>query len=173
MNKILNIVAMLFVVSIVIFAAGCAEKEEAPGNETPETPAAEEENMTENNTSEVIAEDNFTIVNETTETGQVVAEADNGTSISLKKGENFTLKLKENPSTGYAWELNVSEGLSILSDNYNQDPAPENMTGVPGVHSWIIEAVDSGSQQVSGIYKRSWENTTGTEENFTLTVDVA
>jgi inhibitor of cysteine peptidase len=172
MKKILKIVAMLFVVSIVIFAAGCAEKKEAPGNETPETPAAEEENMTGNNTSETIAEDNYTVVNETTETGQVVTEADNGTSISLNKGENFTLNLTENPSTGYAWELNVSEGLSILSDNYTQGPTSENMTGVPGTHSWVIEAVASGSQQVNGIYKRAWENTTGTEENFTITVDV-
>ncbi len=172
MNKILKIIAMLFVVSIVIFAAGCAEKKETPGNETPETPAAAEENMTENNTSEHIAEDNYTVVNETTETGQVVTEADNGTSISLEKGENFTLNLTENPSTGYAWELNVSEGLSILDDKYIGNPNPEHLEGVPGIHSWVIEAVASGSQQVNGIYRRAWENTTGTEENFTLTVDV-
>ncbi len=58
---------------------------------------------------------------------QVITEADNGTSISLKKGENFTLKLRENPTTGYSWELYLSEGLSIISDEYTQDPAPEGM----------------------------------------------
>lgn len=103
---------------------------------------------------------------------QAITEADNGTNISLKNGENFTLQLRGNPSTGYSWELNVSEGLSILSDEYIQDPAPENSTGVPGIHSWIIEAVDQGSQQVNGIYKRPWEKTTGTEDNFTLNVEV-
>jgi inhibitor of cysteine peptidase len=109
---------------------------------------------------------------ETAETGQIVTEADNGTTISLKNGENFTLQLRENPSTGYSWQINLTEGLSILSDNYTQDEAPEGMAGVPGTHSWIIEAVDQGSQQVNGIYKRPWENTTGTEDNFTLTVEV-
>ncbi len=101
---------------------------------------------------------------------QVITEADNGTSISLKKGENFTLKLRENPTTGYSWELYLSEGLSIISDEYTQDPAPEGYTGVPGTHSWIIEAVGQGNQQVNGIYKRPWESTTGTEKTFILNV---
>jgi inhibitor of cysteine peptidase len=35
------------------------------------------------------------------------------------------------------------------------------------------KSVAQGSQQVNGIYKRSWENTTGTEDNFTLSVEVA
>jgi PKD repeat protein len=104
-------------------------------------------------------------------TQQVITEAENGTGISLKNGENFILKLRENPSTGYSWQLDLSEGLRILSDEYIQDPAPEGYTGVPGTHSWMIEtAVAQGSQQVNAIYKRPWEDTTGTEDNFTLNV---
>lgn len=163
MKKMLKIIALLLVTAAVVFAAGCAQRPETAENETAETPNVTGENVTEDNTTEV---------NETAETGLVVTEADNGTSISLKNGENFTLKLRENPSTGYSWELNLTEGLSILSDEYTQDETPENATGVPGTHSWIIKAVAPGSQQVNGIYKRAWENTTGTEENFTLTVEV-
>jgi inhibitor of cysteine peptidase len=179
MKKILKIIAMLLVIAAVVFAAGCTEEEEPAENETPEdseqvSPATPEtsnvtgENVTENNT----AENNTTEINETVETGQVVTEADNGTSISLKSGEDFTLQLRENPSTGYSWQLNLSEGLSILNDYYTQDEAPEDMAGVPGTHSWIIEAVDQGSQQVNGTYKQPWENTTGPEDNFTLIVEV-
>lgn len=153
MKKILKIITMLFVIAAVVFAAGCTEKSEP---------------VTENNTTE----NNTIQANETVETGQIVTEADNGTSISLKNGENFTLQLRENPSTGYSWQLNVSKGLTILSDGYTQDEAPEGKVGVPGNRSWIIEAVDQGSQQVNGIYKQSWMNTTGTEKNFTLTVEV-
>ena len=179
MKKILKIIAMLLVIAAVVFAAGCTEEAEPSEDEipedseqvTPETPETSNvtgENVTENNT----AENNTTEVNETVETGQVVTEADNGTSISLKNGEDFTLQLRENPSTGYSWQLNLSEGLTILNDYYTQDEAPEDMAGVPGTHSWIIEAASEGSQQVSGIYKQPWENTTGTEDNFTLTVEV-
>jgi len=179
MKKMLKILTMLLVIAAVVFAAGCANKSETAGNETqgdseqvppatPETPNMTGENVTENNT----AENNTTEVNETVKTGHVVTEADNGTSISIKNGANFVLQLRENPSTGYSWQLNVSEGLIILSDGYTQDEAPEGKVGVPGTHTWTIEAADQGSQQVNGIYKQPWMNTTGTEYNFTLTVEV-
>ncbi len=101
---------------------------------------------------------------------QVITEADNGTSISLKKGENFTLKLKENPGfTGYSWELDMSPGLVILSEEYENQNPPDMYDG-PLTHSWIIEAVGQGNQQVNGIYKRPWESTTGMEKTFILNV---
>ncbi|HII02003.1 TPA: protease inhibitor I42 family protein [Methanosarcinaceae archaeon] len=146
MKKILKATTVLLIAAAVLFTAGCTEETETPLNETP--------------------------LNETTETGLVVTEADSGKTISLKNGENFTLKLRENPSTGSSWQLNLSEGLSILDDYYTQDPAPEGMTGVPGNHTWIIEAEAPGSQQIDGIYKQSWMDTTGEEETFNLTVEV-
>jgi inhibitor of cysteine peptidase len=181
MKKILKIIAVLLVISAVMFAAGCAENAETEENktqaemeqapaDTSETPAVTEENTTENATENLT--ENDTTVNETMETGMVVTADDNGTNITVKQGENFTVKLQENPSTGYSWQLNVTEGLSILSDEYIQDPAPEGYTGVPGNHTWIIQAMEPGNQTVDGIYKRPWENTTGTEDNFTIAVEV-
>jgi PGF-pre-PGF domain-containing protein len=121
-----------------------------------------------------ISEKNESISNESNtilpSTQQIITEADSEKTLNLKKGENFTLKLRENPSTGYSWQLNLSEGLKILNEGYMQDPAPEHFVGVPGTHSWIIEFVGQGSQQVSGIYKRSWINTTGDENTFTLNI---
>lgn len=153
MKKMLKILTMLLVIAAVVFAAGCADKSE---------------NVIENNTTE----NNTTQANETVVTGQVVTEADNGTSISLKNGDNFTLQLWENPSTGTSWELNLSEGLSILDDYHTPDPHPEGSEGFGGNHTWTIQAEAPGSQQINGIYKQSWMNTTGTEDNFTLTVEV-
>ncbi|WP_410509240.1 protease inhibitor I42 family protein [Methanosarcina hadiensis] len=174
MKKRLKLIVVLSVIAAFVFAAGCAEEPETTENETqagseqvtpvtPETPSI---------TGETVTEANATQGNQTIETGQIITEAENGRSISIKNGEIFILQLRENPSTGYSWELNVSEGLNILSDGYTEDEAPENQVGVPGTHSWTIEAASQGSQQVNGIYKRPWENMTGTEENFTLNVEV-
>jgi YVTN family beta-propeller protein len=102
---------------------------------------------------------------------QVITESDNGKSITLKNEEVFYLNLRENPSTGYSWQLKLSPGLCVLSDNYTQDPAPEGYTGVAGTHSWEIKVLAPGSQQIKGIYMASWENITGTEENFTLKIN--
>lgn len=107
---------------------------------------------------------------------QVISETDNGKNISLKNGETFYLKLKENPTTGYSWELNLSQGLSKISDNYYPPESSKDnkqpIVGAGGVHMWDIKAVTEGNQQVKGIYKRPWENITGTEDTFTLNVEV-
>ncbi|KKG18135.1 protease inhibitor I42 family protein [Methanosarcina mazei] len=174
MKIMLKLIVMLSVIAAVVFAAGCAEEPENAGNETP-TGSEQVSSVTPETpgiTDETVNEANATQGDQTIETGQIVTEAENGKSIRIKNGEIFILQLRENPSTGYSWELNVSEGLDILSDGYTQDQAPEGQVGVPGTHSWTIEAVSLGSQQVNGIYKRPWENMTGTEENFTLALEV-
>jgi inhibitor of cysteine peptidase len=166
MKRILKAITMVLFVAAVVLAAGCAQKPATPGNET----------ITPGNGT--LSPGNETVIpgNGTTENGQVVTENDSGKTISLKNEENFTLNLKENPTTGYSWQLNLSKGLSILSDEYTQDKflgekeAPE---GKGGIHSWVIQATAPGSQQVNGIYKQPWMNTTGKEQNFTLIVEVA
>jgi len=106
---------------------------------------------------------------------QVITEAGNGTTISLEKGETFYLRLEENPTTGYSWELNLSQGLSLVSDDYYPPESEESeqpLLGAGGVHLWEIKANTEGKQLVTAIYKRSWENETGTEDKFTLNVEV-
>lgn len=106
---------------------------------------------------------------------QVVTEADNGTGITLENEETFYLRLQENPTTGYSWELNLSEGLSLISDKYYPpEPGEEERTivGAGGVHIWEIKADSEGIQQLTAVYRRSWENETGTEEVFKLNIEV-
>jgi len=165
MKIFLKAIALVLYVAAVVFAAGCAQKSATPGNET----------ITPGNGT--LSPGNETVIpgNGTKENSQVITENDSGKTISLKNGENFTLNLKENPTTGYSWQLNLSKSLSILSDEYTQDKFPgekEAPEGRGGIHSWVIQATAPGSQQVNGIYKQPWMNTTGTEQNFTLTVEV-
>jgi inhibitor of cysteine peptidase len=107
---------------------------------------------------------------------KTITEADNGNTIYVKEGQTFILKLNENPSTGYSWELSLSKGLGLLSDKYYSPESSKNsgklVIGASGYHSWEIKAVDKGSQQVNGIYKRSWESETGEEQTFKLNVVV-
>jgi len=105
-------------------------------------------------------------------TGQVVTGNDSGKTISLKNGENFTLILRENPSTGYFWELNQSKGLNILSNYYTQDPAPQDKTGVPGNHIWVIQATALGNQQINGICEGHRGDNPDIEKHYTLSVEV-
>lgn len=91
--------------------------------------------------------------------------------MEVKKGDNFTIRLDENPTTGYMWSIETSDGLVVLSDEYIP-PQDESLIGAGNVHVWEIQAVETGTQQVNGIYKRSWENVTGNELKYELTVNV-
>ena len=155
MKKILNAIALALLIAAVVFGAGCAQKAPIQGNENV-SPANETVNP----------------INITTGTGQIVNENDSGKTISLQNGKIFTLILRENPSTGYHWDLNVSNGLNILISSYTQDQAPSGMAGVPGNRTYVIQATAPGSQQVTGYYIPPGRNITGAEQNFTLTVDV-
>ena len=64
----------------------------------------------------------------------------------------------------------------MVSDDYYSPESEESeqpLLGAGGVHLWEIKANTEGKQLVTAIYKRSWENETGTEDKFTLNVEVA
>lgn len=106
---------------------------------------------------------------------QVITEAGNGTNITLENEETFYLRLQENPTTGYSWELDLSKGLSLVSDKYYPPESKEGeqpLIGAGGVHVWEIKADSEGIQQVTAVYRRSWENESSTEDRFTLNVEV-
>lgn len=100
----------------------------------------------------------------------VFTEDNNGRQVELARGETFRVKLNENPTTGYQWTLNATAGLEIMNDNYV--PPSSDLLGAGGIHEWDIRTAASGTQQVTAVYSRSWENLTGTEQRFVLTVEV-
>lgn len=105
---------------------------------------------------------------------KVITVNDNGKTMDIKQGDIVYLRLKENPSTGYSWQLSLSEGLSLLNTKYCPPKSPKGgqrlIVGAAGFHSWKIKAVAKGSQQIKGIYKRSWKKETGQEHTFILYV---
>jgi inhibitor of cysteine peptidase len=112
------------------------------------------------------------------ETGckKVINENYNGKTIQISKGDDFCLRLKENPGTGYSWQLSLNKGLRVVSSNYYPSIPSNNVqrfiVGAAGLHSWKIKAVARGAQQIEGIYRRSWEKGTGKEQTFKLNVKV-
>jgi inhibitor of cysteine peptidase len=100
------------------------------------------------------------------------SEADNGKVITVSSGDTFTIKLYENPSTGYSWNLTLSNGLQLVSDQYVADEVPADIVGSGGNHVWIVKAVTPGSYVISGTYKRPWEQVSDGQKTFMLTVNV-
>ncbi len=96
--------------------------------------------------------------------------SDNGKAITVKSGETFTVKLDENPTTGYSWNMTVGDGLRIVNDRYVASQT--GLVGSGGYHIWTIQATKAGTYKVAGVYKRPWEPLTGQEQKYSLSVNV-
>jgi len=101
-----------------------------------------------------------------------VGQAQNGSLIFMHVGDTLTLKLAENPTTGYQWNLTASSGLAVTSDTYVPSNTNTTMVGAGGIHVWEMTAKAPGMQSIDAIYKRSWEPTIGNETVFMMSVDV-
>lgn len=101
----------------------------------------------------------------------VVSDEDNNATVKLGLNNTITLKLDENPTTGFQWNLSTSPGLIVTADYFI--PSSPQLAGSGGTHTWDIKTVRAGTQELHAVYMRSWEPLTGKETTFSMTVIVA
>lgn len=73
-------------------------------------------------------------------------------------GEQFTLRLDANRSTGFAWELAKpldTAVVTLVGTEYEE--ATSGGVGAPGVEVWTFAAVASGWTTIHLAYRRPWE----------------
>lgn len=78
--------------------------------------------------------------------------------ISVKAGEEFTIALFSNPSTGYTWEFAEpldDKMLQLSSRKYVSD-APQ-LDGSGGIDRWTFRALKKGTTHIFLKYLRPWE----------------
>jgi len=104
----------------------------------------------------------------------VYTEADSGSTIEVATGDSVAVCLQENPSTGYSWREEHTEGVELISDLFMEpSPSPSpGMVGVPGTREFVFRAATAGTQTVSAVYARPWEEDTAGGETFSLTIEV-
>lgn len=142
----IGIVVLITIIAVTIaaFSMGCTENED------------------------IAPEDDVEIV----DSGTVFTGDANGSEISIEENGVIVLKLEENPTTGYSWNLTVPEGMSLVGDEFVIAPEDEGLVGAGGIHEWELRADTEGAYSIFAIYKRPWENITGEEETFIMTVNV-
>jgi inhibitor of cysteine peptidase len=103
----------------------------------------------------------------------VVDEQQNGATTSMVLNRTIMLRLKENPSAGYVWDLTVTAGLQVTNDTFYPSDTSGSLVGAGGTRVWIITTMHPGEQKVKAIYKHPWEMVTGKETMFNLTIMVS
>lgn len=166
---------LLLLVSALLLVPGCIAEEQVIPETTEVVPEAlvasdATEEVTSEVADEVPAEEAEEIAGDELPVYNVTADV-NTTELVVPMNEVIMISLAENPTTGYTWNVTLSEGLALLNDVYVQDEAEEGMVGVGGVHEWFIEAVEAGEQTFYGIEQQAQSEETGSEYTLKLIVE--
>ncbi|MBM3167568.1 MAG: protease inhibitor I42 family protein [Chloroflexi bacterium] len=101
------------------------------------------------------------------------ASAPAGNEIQAKAGQEFTITIESNPTTGYQWELAQTPNEAIVKFVKSDYEAPQNgRPGQGGEEVWTFKAVGKGTAQISMRYVRSWEKDQPPAKTQTYTVVV-
>ncbi|MEI7690732.1 MAG: protease inhibitor I42 family protein [bacterium] len=94
-------------------------------------------------------------------------------NIVVKKGQQFTITLTSNPSTGYTWSVSDDYDKNIVQAVSNEYIAPNTQkVGAPGKELWTFKGKGIGNTKLNFTYARSWESKSNqkTLKAFNLTV---
>ncbi len=79
--------------------------------------------------------------------------------IEVNVGEDFTIALDSNRTTGYSWSISKpldNEVVTLVSNDY-LIPKDDNRLGQGGLSVWKFKAIGAGKALITLEYKRSWE----------------
>jgi predicted secreted protein len=80
-----------------------------------------------------------------------------------------TVRLVENPTTGYVWKVETAEGLELISDNFEKE---SDALGASGTRIFQFRASEVGSHYLSIRKWREWEGENSIKDRFYATVVV-
>ena len=80
-------------------------------------------------------------------------EQDSGRTVKVKSGEVITIRLVENPTTGYRWAVEAGSGLEQVEDQNE----PGGRIGAAGVRVLQFHAKSIGTHELRLKNWREWE----------------
>lgn len=104
----------------------------------------------------------------------VLTEADTGSEIKVKVGSQIQLRLPENPSTGYTWQLNGLDNRYIEfagQQNFVPDGTP-TMAGSPALKVITFNAKQIGTVTLDLANYRIWEGVASAMDKFKVTLTI-
>nr|WP_321452990.1 protease inhibitor I42 family protein [uncultured Carboxylicivirga sp.] len=77
---------------------------------------------------------------------------------TINVGEEFSINLKSNSTTGYAWQWINSESVEVVdSIDWRYVTLNTNLIGAGGTEKWTFKGMKSGIDSIKMIYSRPWE----------------
>jgi predicted secreted protein len=84
-----------------------------------------------------------------------LTESDAGAEQAVEVGQELVVRLRENRTTGYRWQLALPEdGVVLDDDRFDADPSVR--PGAGGVRTFRLRATKAGPHRLGATLQRSW-----------------
>ena len=88
--------------------------------------------------------------------GVELTEADAGVEHAVAMGNEVVVRLEENRTTGFRWQLtDLPDGVVCTEDAF--EPPSSSRVGQGGTRTFRLRATAAGAHRVSAQLRRSWE----------------
>ena len=100
-----------------------------------------------------------------------VTPQDNGRVVAVKVGDTISIRLPENPTTGYSWAIDAIDAKRLEADApaYQGEGAG---LGAGGARTWRFVARAPGRTRLGLKRWRHWEGDASIVERFAVTLDI-
>jgi inhibitor of cysteine peptidase len=85
----------------------------------------------------------------------IFTESTAGNRITVPTQQAFEIHLRENPTTGYRWQLDLDECVALISSNFM--PPQAGTFGAGGLRKFVLSADRPGEFEIRAILRRKWE----------------
>jgi len=102
----------------------------------------------------------------------IVTQSDRGRTVDVRPGDVIVIRLEENLTTGYGWEIESGKGTVVALEESNYVEAPGRAMGRGGMRLLRFVALAQGSQEVRLQLRRPWDPPGKAVEQFSITIRV-
>ncbi len=103
---------------------------------------------------------------------RVLTEADNGTSITVEKGDLIAVRLKARLGTGFSWKPAVEENGLEQTGPPTQESDEEVKAGGMDTQEFRFKAVSEGTSILTLTYAQPWADAAAPAMKYIVTITV-
>jgi inhibitor of cysteine peptidase len=100
-----------------------------------------------------------------------LTESDNGKTVEMQAGDMLVVRLHENPSTGFRWQLEEPDS-KIIRLQGNEFVPQSAAIGSGGDERWTFEASAPGKTKLGFKLWRHWEGERSIQRRFAVSLAV-
>lgn len=102
----------------------------------------------------------------------ILTGAENGTTVHCRVADEIVVRLPENPTTGFRWQVATIDGpIEAAGDDF--ELTPPVAIGSGGTREIRFRALNTGIAAFSLVHGQPWEGEGSVDKRFAVSVEIA